>query len=1083
MSINQLLPLLIVLSAILPGVAIFCIGDHRVQLRRILNIGGNILCLALIVLLIRGVHQGEIFETRLPLLPGMDLVLHADALSLLFVSLSGFLWLLTTIYAIGYLGNTQHRSRFFGFFSLCVGATVGIALAGNLITFLIFYELLTLTTYPLVVHKGNAASLRAGKIYLGYTMLGGALLLAGVVWLKALAGPLDFTATGILSSLPGLDPNHLIIIFILLMTGLGVKAALVPLHGWLPTAMAAPAPVSALLHAVAVVKAGAFGIIRVVYDVYGIEFARDLGLTPVLALFAAATIIYGSVRAVFQDDLKKRLAFSTVSQVSYIALGTAIAGPIATIGGMVHLVHQGIMKITLFFCAGNFAETLGVLKVSEMNGIGKKMPITMAAFTIAALGMIGIPPVAGFVSKWYLATGALEVQAYWVLVVLAGSSLLNAIYFLPILHVAWFKEPNPAWPAKTGRFEAPWMLIIPPAITAMLAVAVGVFASSEVSPLSWAKLIAAKEYGQEWTRSAVQVASASPLILATVLTPLLFSLCLAAPRCRKLVKRAVPLAVLPAIVVATMGVYESSALPGLFFFSTFGLDENSRVLLLLASTLWLIASFYSADYLKNDKNPARYSLFFLLCMTGSFGLILSQEILGFIAFFTLMSLSAYGLVIHSGSADSLKAGRLYIQWVIVGELLLFAAIVGVALDGSAESFADINKKTQPIWVSWLLVIGFGIKAGLLGVHFWLPRAHPVAPVPASALLSGLMVKAGLIGWWRFLPLGEATLLDIGGGLIFLGLCGTFLAVVIGLMQQNPKALLAYSTISQMGILAAGVGAGLIAPSMWIVLSSALLIYAVHHGLAKAALFLGVGVAPLLGADNSNKRRLVLALLIIPAVAMVGLPFTSGAIAKTALKTSLENLPWFTQVLPISAIGTTLLMLRFLDLLWRTNKSPSPNPALTNSGLLAYGVLVFTVIGMVFWLPQSQPFIAATFYSGSIWNSLWPVMLGAVIYLFGRNDLFKNSFLFNTSSFDVEKTFSKYWAAFTDMTYARLGRTWELLFIKYKSLASPYFYLTRSLESVKGKNSNSIPLSIQLLHPGLLFLGVLACMILLLAFAS
>ncbi len=246
-------------------------------------------------------------------------------------------------------------------------------------------------------------------------------------------------------------------IFLLLIIGLGVKAALVPLHGWLPQAMVAPAPVSALLHAVAVVKAGAFGIVRVVYDVYGVNFTDQLGLLTGLGIAAAITIIYGSIKALSQDNLKKRLAYSTVSQVSYIALGTAILGPVGTIGGIVHLVHQGIMKITLFFAAGNYAETLGIHKVSEMNGVGRRMPATTLAFSIAALGMIGVPPVAGFVSKWYLGLGALEAgMAAWVMPVLITSSVLNAAYFLPVLYRAWFREPGPAWPAEhipAARFE------------------------------------------------------------------------------------------------------------------------------------------------------------------------------------------------------------------------------------------------------------------------------------------------------------------------------------------------------------------------------------------------------------------------------------------------------------------------------------------------------------------------------------------------------------------------------------------------------------------------------------------------------
>ncbi len=408
------------------------------------------------------------------------------------------LWLVTTVYAIGYLENSPHRSRFFGFFSLCVTATVGVALAGNLITFLIFYELLTLSTYPLVVHRGTEEARRAGQSYLAYTIFGGALLLFGTVWLYTLTGTLEFTPRGFLGDLGAEHKLVLIIIFILLIAGLGVKAALVPLHGWLPQAMVAPAPVSALLHAVAVVKAGAFGIVRVVYDVFGVEYSAGLGVTEPLAWLAAFTIIYGSLRALFQDDLKRRLAFSTVSQVSYITLGVAVAGPIAAIGGVVHLVHQGIMKITLFFCAGNLAETLGIHKISEMNGVGRRMPWTMAAFTVGAFGMIGAPPVAGFISKWYLGMGALDAGQEWVILVLAGSSLLNAAYFLPILHTAWFREPPASWPKEHnfGRKETAWALLLPPLVTAAMALGAGLLATMPFSPLEWSKLIAAREFFQ-----------------------------------------------------------------------------------------------------------------------------------------------------------------------------------------------------------------------------------------------------------------------------------------------------------------------------------------------------------------------------------------------------------------------------------------------------------------------------------------------------------------------------------------------------------------------------------------------------------
>jgi len=498
MNWNDWIPLLVLMSSLLPGLLIFSLAEENVQTRVMLNLFGALAKLALVGLMLWGVYHGHHYETRLPLLPNLDLVLRVGPLSLLFITLSTILWLVTTVYAIGYLEDSPHRSRFFGFFSLCVTATVGVALAGNLISFLLFYELLTLATYPLIIHRGTEEARQAGKIYLRYTISGGALLLIGTVWLYSLTGSLEFTPKGFLFNIGEQHYPALIGIFALLITGLGVKAALVPLHGWLPLAMIAPAPVSALLHAVAVVKAGAFGIIRVVYDVFGVEFSAGLGVLKPLAWLAAFTIIYGSLRALFQNDLKRRLAYSTISQVSYIALGVAIAGPIATIGGVVHLVHQGLMKITLFFCAGNLAETLGIHKISEMNGVGRRMPWTMAAFTIGAFGMIGAPPIAGFISKWYLGLGALNNDQNWVIFVLAGSSLLNAAYFLPILHRAWFMPLPESWPDEHhfGNKETAWALLLPPLVTAAMALAAGLLVTLPFSPLEWAKLISVREFYQ-----------------------------------------------------------------------------------------------------------------------------------------------------------------------------------------------------------------------------------------------------------------------------------------------------------------------------------------------------------------------------------------------------------------------------------------------------------------------------------------------------------------------------------------------------------------------------------------------------------
>jgi multicomponent Na+:H+ antiporter subunit D len=496
MATTSILPLLILISSLIPGIMILMLREDQSALRIFLNLFGAVAKVGLIVWVFAGYMRGQEYTFIFPLALDVTFALRVDQLGLFFASLSSVLWLITTLYAIGYLEGGPHRRRFFAFFSFCVTASTGIALSGNVVTFFVFYEFLTLSTYPLVVHRGTDKAVEAGRTYLWYTIGGGTVLFLGVVGLFVVAGPIYFGQNEIVAGLVSENGVQLTILFFLMLAGLSVKAAIFPLHSWLPISMVAPAPVSALLHAVAVVKAGAFGIVRLVYDVYGIRIAEQMNLLTPLAVLAAFTILYGSFRALFQDDFKKRLAFSTVSQLSYIALGVAIPGVLSSTGAIVHLVHQGIMKITMFFAAGNIAETYGHHKISELNGIGRRMPLTMGAFTIAVFGMIGLPPVAGFVSKWYLGLGAVEAGSYWVILVLLGSSALNASYFLPILYRAWFCEPEHDFVQRrrSGRLETQALLLIPVVVTGVLSLAAGVFAAVAGSPLSIAREIAERLY-------------------------------------------------------------------------------------------------------------------------------------------------------------------------------------------------------------------------------------------------------------------------------------------------------------------------------------------------------------------------------------------------------------------------------------------------------------------------------------------------------------------------------------------------------------------------------------------------------------
>ncbi|WP_338738820.1 proton-conducting transporter membrane subunit [Haloplanus salilacus] len=377
------------------------------------------------------------------LVAGVDLSLRADPLGLLFATVASLLWLVTSFYSIGYMRGLDEgdQTRYFAAFAASVAAALGVAFAANLVTLFVFYELLTVATYPLVTHDETAEARAAGRKYLAYTFGGGVAVLAGTILVATMTGTTGFTAGGI-AGLVDADPVLARAAFVLLIGGFGVKAALMPLHSWLPDAMVAPTPVSGLLHAVAVVKSGVFGIARVVLDVYGVDLTGALGLGLPLAVVAAATLTLASVIALRQDNLKRRLAFSTVSQLSYIVLGIAILDPTSIVGGLLHIPAHAFMKLTLFFTAGAIHVETHTDDISDMAGIGKRMPLTMLAFGVAAAGMAGIPLVAGFVSKWYLLIGSVSAEQSVFAVVLLVSGVLNIAYFWPVFYQAFFEAED-----------------------------------------------------------------------------------------------------------------------------------------------------------------------------------------------------------------------------------------------------------------------------------------------------------------------------------------------------------------------------------------------------------------------------------------------------------------------------------------------------------------------------------------------------------------------------------------------------------------------------------------------------------------
>lgn len=405
-------------------------------------------------------------------LPGLSIAFKVEPLGMLFAALASGLWLINSIYSIGYMrGNKEkNQTRFFTCFALALSATMGVAFAGNLFTLFLFYELLTLSTYPLVSHKGDEATVKSARIYLGVllsTSIG--LFLPAIIWTYTAAGSGDFVSGGILSG--KLSDTSVGVLLGLFVFGIG-KAAVMPVHKWLPSAMVAPTPVSALLHAVAVVKAGVFAITKIIVYIFGVDFLFDSPSSGWLLYVAAFTIITASVIALRQTNIKRLLAYSTIAQLSYVVMAAAILKPLAEVGAAIHMVAHAFGKITLFFAAGAIYVAAKKTEVHQLRGIGRRMPWTMTAFTIGALSMIGVPPTAGFVSKWYILAGAFEANNLVAVFTIIASTVLNAAYFLPLLYMAWFEKEQEG--AKEHG-EAPFFAVFALCVTALLTLAFFLF--------------------------------------------------------------------------------------------------------------------------------------------------------------------------------------------------------------------------------------------------------------------------------------------------------------------------------------------------------------------------------------------------------------------------------------------------------------------------------------------------------------------------------------------------------------------------------------------------------------------------------
>lgn len=468
--------LLLAVLAPLVGAGLVMATGKRPNVREACSFVSAAVLFAIVASMIPAIHAGKGLRwTLFELLPGLSFSLRADALSMVFAVAASFLWVVTVFYSAGYMrGLKEHeQTRFNTCFALALFGAIGCAFSSNLLTLYLFYEIVSICTYPLVAHHQDEESYEGGRKYLTYlTGTAKGLILPAMVLIYVMSGTLEFAdniRTGIFPA--GVHNGIVTVLYICCILGFA-KNAVMPLHSWLPSAMVAPTPVSALLHAVAVVKVGVFSTVRVMLYVFGVDCMDHLNLGLPTAYFVSITIVVGSIVALSKDNLKARLAYSTVSQLSYIILGVALLKPAGIEGGLIHIANHAFSKITLFFCAGAIYVATHKKNISEMAGLGRAMPFTFGAFALASLSMIGAPPVAGFVTKWYLLNGAWDAGSIGIIIVLLASTLLNAAYFAPVVYQGFFGKPSEL-DLEHGYREAHPSMVVPLTVTAVISVVIG----------------------------------------------------------------------------------------------------------------------------------------------------------------------------------------------------------------------------------------------------------------------------------------------------------------------------------------------------------------------------------------------------------------------------------------------------------------------------------------------------------------------------------------------------------------------------------------------------------------------------------
>lgn len=827
---------------------------------------------------------------------------------------------------------------------------MGLAVSTNLFSLFVFYEILAIAAYPLVAHAETSEALAAGRKYLIYTQSGGVAVLAGMMALLATGNTLEFVAGGN-PAIAAIPPSFAVLGFVLLMAGFGVKAALVPLHGWLPTAMIAPTPVSGLLHAVAVVNAGVFGLFRLIFYLYGPDLMVRLGLQNLVIAVAVITILVGSLLALRQDNFKLRLAYSTVSQLSYMILGAAVLLPAgvsgvsdagraaAVIGASFAFTAHAFGKLTMFFVAGAVAVETGRTKVSELDGLGRKMPWEFAAFTIAALSMVGLPPVAGFVAKFYLSLGIGGGTAggWWMLLVLVAASVLNLAYFLPILMRAFF------------RTEEGGPISVRPALRGpILAAAAGTLILGLWTTLPYGPFALATQVAADMTRS---VAAAPGAFMAAAVIPPFVIYLAGAPLALLLSGRARQAAL---IAIGAIGLIDILLLPqGAVLWNVpfmgytltlLRVDGLSYVVGVIFGIITLLALVYAATL-----DTPRIHLYALLYAGASLGVVFAGDWITLLFMWELMAITSTFLIWQEREARS--AGYRYLLFHGLGGTLLVVGVALLLLGGASPIIGPLSGIPAPayqFWASILIVLGIGVNCVFIPLHTWLPDAYPRAHFVASVFLSVYTTKAAVYLLARAAPGSEY--------IAFMGALMAVYGVLFAVFQDDMRRLLSYHIVSQVGYMVAGVGL-----LGWLGATSAIgqlgldggIAHVFNHILYKALLFMVVGVIiwktgeRLLSRLGGLQRRMPVTAFVfwVAAFSISGVPLFNGYVSKGMVLLAAEQANvWLWVLLEIASFGTFLsfLKLGYFAFLRPGDVQASDPPRLMQAGMLGAAALCILI---------------------------------------------------------------------------------------------------------------------------------------------